>query len=34
MELILDELQKADIVTKSKLVPQIFIKTNYWMNHR
>ena len=27
-------LQKADIVDKSKLVPSVFIKTKYWMNHR
>ena len=30
----LDELQKADIVSKSKLVPSVFIKTRYWINHR
>ena len=30
----LDELQKADIVSKSKLVPSVFIKTHYWINHR
>ena len=28
----LDELQKADIVSKSKLVPSSFIKTHYWKN--
>ena len=30
----LDELQKAEIVSKSKLVPSVFIKTHYWINHR
>ena len=30
----LDELQKAEIVGKSKLVPSGFIKTLYWINHR
>ena len=25
----LDELQEADIVSKSKLVPSVFIKTHY-----
>ena len=26
--------QKADIVSKSKSVPSVFIKTHYWINHR
>ena len=26
--------QKAEIVSKSKLVPSVFIKTHYWINHR
>ena len=30
----LDELQKAEIVSKSKLVHSVFIKTHYWINHR
>ena len=30
----LDELQKAEIVSKSKLVPSVFIKTRNWINHR
>ena len=30
----LDELQKAEIVSKSKLVTSVFIKTHYWINHR
>ena len=30
----LDEVQKAEIVCKSKLVPSVFIKTHYWLNHR
>ena len=30
----LDELQKADMVSKSKLVYPVFIKTHYWINHR
>ena len=30
----LDELQKAEIVCKSKLIPSVFIKTHYWINHR
>ena len=30
----LDELQKAEIVSKSKWVPSVFIKTHYWINHR
>ena len=30
----LDELQKAEIVTKSNLVPSVYIKTHYWINHR
>ena len=30
----LDELQKAEIASKSKLVPSVFIKTHYWINHR
>ena len=30
----LDELQKADIVNKSKLVPSVFIQIHYWINHR
>ena len=29
----LDEPQKAEIVSKSKLIPSVFIKTHYWMNH-
>ena len=29
----LDELQKAEIVSKSKLVPSVFIKTHYSINH-
>ena len=29
----LDELQKAEIDSKSKLVPSAFIKTHYWTNH-
>ena len=33
-ETCLDELQKADIVSKSKLVPSVFIKTHYWINYR
>ena len=28
------ELQKAEIVSKSKLVPSVFIKTHYWIHHR
>ena len=28
----LDELQKADILTKIKLVPSVFIKTHFWIN--
>ena len=27
----LDELQKAEIVSKSKLIPSVFIKTHYWI---
>ena len=30
----LDELQKAKIISKSKLVPSVFIKTHYWINHK
>ena len=30
----LDELQKAEIVNMSKLVPSVIIKTHYWLNHR
>ena len=30
----LDELQKAEIVSKSQLVHSVFIKTHYWINHR
>ena len=30
----LDELQKAEIVSKSKLVPSVFIETHYWITHR
>ena len=30
----LDELQKAEIVGKSKLVPYVFIKTHNWINQR
>ena len=30
----LDELQKAEIVSKSKLVPSVVIKTHYWINHK
>ena len=30
----LDELQKAEIVSKSKLVPSVLIKTHYWLNQR
>ena len=30
----LDELQKAEIISKSKFVPSVFIKTRYWINHR
>ena len=30
----LDEPQKADIVSMSKLVPSVFIKTHYWINQR
>ena len=30
----LDKIQKADIDSKSKLVPSVFIKTHYWINHR
>ena len=29
----LDELQMAEIVSKSKLIPSVIIKTYYWMNH-
>ena len=29
----LDELQKAEIVNKSKLVPPVFNNTHYWINH-
>ena len=30
----LDEIQKAEIVSKSKLVPSAFIKTHHWINHK
>ena len=30
----LDELQMTDIVSESKLVHSIFIKTHYWINYR
>ena len=30
----LDELQKAEIVSKSELVPSVFIKTHNGINHR
>ena len=30
----LDELQKAEIVSKIELVPSVFIKTHYWINHK
>ena len=30
----LDDLQKADIVSTSKMVPSVFIKTHYWIDHR
>ena len=30
----LDEFQKAEIVSKRKLVPSVFIKTHYSINHR
>ena len=30
----LDELQKAEIVSKSKLIPPVPIKTHYWINQR
>ena len=30
----LDELQKAEIGTKSNLVPSFFIKAHHWINHR
>ena len=30
----LDELQEAEIVNKSKLVPSVSMKTHYWVNHR
>ena len=30
----LDELLKAEFVSKSKLVPSVFIKTHDWINHR
>ena len=29
----LDELQKAEIVSKSKLVPAVFTKTHKWISH-
>ena len=29
----LEELLKAEIVSKSKLVPSVFIKTRYWIIH-
>ena len=29
-----DELQKAEIVSTSKLVPSVIIKTHYLINHR
>ena len=30
----LDELQKAEIVNTSTLVPLVIIKTHYWINRR
>ena len=30
----LDELQMAEIVNNRKLVPSVFIKTHFWINHR
>ena len=30
----LDELQKAEIVSKSKLVPSVLFQTHYGINHR
>ena len=30
----LDELQKAEVVSKSKLIPSVVIKTHYWINYR
>ena len=30
----LDELQKANIASTSNLVPSVFIKIHYWINHR
>ena len=30
----LDEFHKVEIVSKSKLVPSVFIKTHYWINQR
>ena len=29
----LDELRKAEIVSKNELVPSVFNKTHYWINH-
>ena len=29
----LGELQEAEIVSTSQLVPSVFIKTHYWINH-
>ena len=29
----LDELQKADIFSTSKMVPSVWIKAHYWTNH-
>ena len=30
----LEELQKAEMFSKSKLLPVVFIKTHYWINQR
>ena len=30
----LDDIQKAEIVSKSKLAPSVFIKTHHLINHR
>ena len=30
----LDEHQKAEIVSKNKLIPSVLIKTHIWINHR
>ena len=29
----LDELQKAEIVNKSKSIPSVIIKAHYWINY-